>query len=265
MVTSSISTRLALVAAAVLLLAGCKSGSSGNAASAATTIPGSAPAPATAGTPTAADDGSPAPAPVAAASGHPAVTCQQLTLQQVQPFIGAKLTKVDVQFEDLGDASGQQCRFSGASDDEHSINVLVLKGSGAAAAYAGEVADEKDGQVDVPGVGDKAGRDKGSGGINALKGDIYCSTGVDNGLPAIGILESAANGTTNIGEDYYQEASIAVGTLCNRIFGSGDTTPDLSKLLAAAAAASTSASASASAQQSADSAFASTYAPAGSP
>jgi hypothetical protein len=261
MTTSPTLTRLALLTATALLLAGCKSGSSGKAAS---TIPDSAPAPATASAAaTAADDGSQA--PVAAASGHPAVTCQQLTFQQVQPFIGAKLTKVDVQFESLGNVSGQQCIFSGASDDAHAIDITVLKGSGAAAAYAGDVADEKDGQVDVPGVGDKASRDKGSGGISALKGNVYCSTGVDDGLPAIGILESAANGTTNIGEDHYQEAAIAVGTLCNRIFGSGNTTPDLSKLLAAAAAASTSASASASSQESADSAFASTYAPAGSP
>jgi len=250
-------TRMASLAAAALLLAGCKNGSSGKAAA---TIPASAPLPATASAAPTADDGSRV--PVAAASGHPAVTCQQLTLPQVQPFIGEKLTKDAVQFENLGDVSGQDCRFSGASGD-NSIDVIVLKGSGAAAAYTQEVADEKDGQVDVPGVGDKASRDKGSAGITALKGDTYCATGVGNELPAIGILESAANGTTNIGEDYYQEAAIAVGTLCNRIFGSGNTTPDLSKLLAAAAAASTSASASASAQESADSAFASTYAPAG--
>ena len=259
MTSSPTLTRVASLAAAALLLTACKSGSSGKAAT--TTVPGSAPAPATAGNPTAADDGSQA--PVAAASGHPAVTCQQLTYQQVQPFIGEKLTNDAVQFEHVGDdLTGQQCRFSGASGD-NSVSVFVLKGSGAAAAYTGEVADEKDGQVDVPGVGDKASRDKGSAGINALKGDIYCSTGMDQSFPAIGILESAANGTTNIGEAYYQEAAIAVGTLCNRIFGSGNTTPDLSKLLAAAAAASTSASASASAQESSDSAFASTYAPAG--
>jgi hypothetical protein len=255
MTTSPTLTRVALLAAAALLLAGCKSGSSGKAA----TIPGSAPAPATAAAATAADDGSQA--PVAAASGHPAVTCQQLTLQQVQPFIGETLTKDAVQLEHAGDLTGQQCRFSGASGD-NSLSILVLKGSSAAASYASEVADEKDGQVDVPGVGDKASRDKGGAQITALKGDTYCATGVGNELPAIGILESAANGTTNIGEDYYQEAAIAVGTLCNRIFGSGNTTPDLSKLLAAAAAASTSASASASAQESNDSAFASTYAPA---
>jgi hypothetical protein len=256
MSTSPTRIRLALLAASALLLAGCKSGSSGNAA---TTIPRSAPAPTSAAATS--DDGSQA--PVAAASGNPAVTCQQLTLQQVQPFIGVKLTKDAVQFENLGDVSGQQCTFSGASD-EHAVEIMVLKGSGAAAAYAGEVADETDGQVDVPGVGDKASRDKGSAGLNALKGDIYCSTGIDDGLPAIGILESAANGTTNIGEDYYQEAAIAVGTLCNRIFGTGNTTPDLSKLLAGAAAASAAGAASASATESADSAFASTYAPSGS-
>jgi hypothetical protein len=261
MITSQSLTRLALLTATALLLAGCKSGSSGHAASAATATPSSAPGAASASAPPTAGDVSDAPLP--AASGHPAVTCQQLTLQQVQPFIGEKLTKAAVQFEHAGDdLTGQQCRFSGASGD-NSISVFVLQGSGAAAAYASEVADEKDGQVDVPGVGDKASRDKGGAGITALKGDIYCATGVGNELPAIGTLESAANGTTNIGEDFYQEAAIAVGTLCNRVFGSGNTTPDLSKLLAAAAVASSSAKASASASESAQSAFASTYAPAG--
>jgi hypothetical protein len=260
MTTSPTLTRLALLTATALLLAGCKSGSSGKASSA--VIPSSAPAVDSASTPPSTGDASDAPLPVA--SGHPAVTCQQLTLQQVQPFIGVKLTTDAPQSESLGDVSGQMCTFSGASD-EHSVEITVLKGSGAAAAYSSEVADETDGQVDVPGVGDKASRDKGSAGLNALKGDIYCSTGVDNGLPAIGTLESAANGTTNIGEAYYQEAAIAVGTLCNRIFGSGNTTPDLSKLLAAAAVASASAAATASAGEAAQSAFASTYAPAGSP
>jgi hypothetical protein len=258
MITSSTRIRFAVFAAATLLLAGCKSGSSGKAAS---TIPGSAPAPATAGNATAADDGSQA--PVAAASGNPAVTCQQLTLAQVQPFIGEKLTKDTVQFEHAGDLTGQQCRFSGASGD-NSLSILVLKGSSAAASYASEVADEKDGQIDVPGVGDKASRDKGGAEITALKGDVYCTTGMDDGFPAIGTLESAANGTVNIGEDNFQVAAIAAGTLCNRIFGSGNTTPDLSKLLAAAAVASASAGASASAQASNDSAFASAHAPAGS-
>jgi hypothetical protein len=258
MTTSPTLTRLALLAATALLLAACKSGASDKAAPGA--IPSSGPAIASASTASSAGDASDAPLPLPAASGHPAVTCQQLTLQQVQPFIGEKLTHDTVQFEDLGTATGQDCRFTGASG-EISIDISVFKGSGAADAYSKEVADESDGQVDVPGVGDKASRDKGSAELNALKGDVYCSTGVGNELPAIGTLESAANGTTNIGEDYYQEAAIAIGTLCNRIFGSGNTTPDLSKLLAAAAAASASTSASASAQESSDSAFASTYAP----
>jgi hypothetical protein len=262
MTTSPTLTRLALLAATALMLAACKSGSSGKAAPG--VVPSSGPAVATANAASnvasSAGNASDAPPPLPAVSGHPAVTCQQLTLQQVQPFIGEKLTHDTVQFEDLGNATGQDCRFSGASG-EISIDISVFKGSGAADAYNGEVANESDGQVDVPGVGDKASRDKGSAELNALKGDVYCSTGVGNELPAIGILESAANGTTNIGEDYYQEAAIAIGTLCNRIFGSGNTTPDLSKLLAAAAAASASTSASASAQESSDSAFASTYAP----
>jgi hypothetical protein len=247
--TSATLTRLSLVAAAALVLAGCNSGSSGAAGSAPDSALDSAP-----------DSSAAQAAPEA--SGHPAVTCQQITFQQIQPFSGATITKDDVQFLSEGDDSGQNCTFSG--DGDAAIDIEVIKGPGAAAAYAQEVGNETDGAIDVPSVGDKASRDKGGAGINALKGDIFCSTGVDNGYPPIATLELAANGTTNIGEPLYQDAAIAVGTLCNRIFGSGNTTPDLSALVSAAAIASSAASASASASNAAASAFANSPAPASS-
>jgi hypothetical protein len=245
---------LSLIAASALFLTGCNSGSkkaSAPAGSAAPASAGAASAPANAGS-----------QPVPAASGNPAVTCQQLTFADVQPFIGEKITKLSVQFEGLPDDSGQQCTWTTSGDD--SLQVFVLKGSGSANAYAQAVTNETDGAVAVPGVGDKASRDKGSAGIDALKGDIYCNTGMGDDLPAIGTLELAAGGTTNIGEPLQQDAAIAVGTLCNRIFGSGNTTPDLSAIFAAAASASASASASAAAQSSAEAAFGNSPVPAAS-
>ncbi len=56
----------------------------------------------------------------------------------------------------------------------------------------------------------------------------------------------AAGDTNNIADSAYQTVAIALGTLCNRIYGSGNTTPDLSSLLAMDAAASASAAASTS-------------------
>jgi hypothetical protein len=254
----------AATAMAAFLLAGCHSGSSAkgapgaggpsgaaSAASAASAAAGSA----AAGGGALASDAAAGPSD-AAASGKPAVTCDQLTFAQVQPFIGDKVTKDDVTVMNAEGLSGETCNFSNGTSDGNTLSVLVLKGSGAAAAYADDVSNDTDGVVAVPGIGDKASREKGSGGLDALKGDVICSTGVDEEMTDIGILELAANGTTHIAENLYQDGAIAVGTLCNRIFGSGNTTPDLSALDAAAAAASASASASAAANSAAESAAA---------
>jgi hypothetical protein len=40
-------------------------------------------------------------------------------------------------------------------------------------------------------------------------------------------LEDAAGHTSNIGDKAYAELAAAIGTLCNRVLGSGNTTPDL--------------------------------------
>lgn len=245
----------AATAMTALLLAGCHSGSSSKSAPAAgdasAAAVGSAAAAAGAGA-SDADAGQSDAAP----SGKPAVTCDQLTFAQVQPFIGDKVTKDDVTVLNVEGLSGETCDFSNGTGDGNTVSVEVLKGSGTAGAYDSDVKNDTDGVVSVPGIGDKASREKGGGSLSALKGDVYCATGVDEEMTDIGTLESAANGTTHIAENLYQDAAIAVGTLCNRIFGSGNTTPDLSALDAAAAAASASASASAGAASAAESAAA---------
>jgi hypothetical protein len=164
-----------------------------------------------------------------------------------------KVTKDDVQVISLEGTSGETCAFSNGTDDGNTLSIEVVKGSGAAAAYADDVNSDTDGVVPVPGVGDKASREKGGARLSALKGDVYCSTGVDDQMADIATLETAANSTTHIAEQDYQYAAIALGTLCNRIFGSGNTTPDLSALDADAAAAAASASASAGAASAAES------------
>jgi hypothetical protein len=55
----------------------------------------------------------------------------------------------------------------------------------------------------------------------------------------VGQLEEAAGATGTIGNKAYAEIAAALGTVCNRVYGSGNTTPDLSGLTAAAAAAPT--------------------------
>ena len=114
----------------------------------------------------------------------------------------------------------------------------VLGGSEGTAAYAQEVSGESK-PVAVTGVGDKASRDTEDGEVNAIKGDLFCSVSYSSSdlIPGVGPLEEAHGATNNIGENFYDTIAQAMGTLCNRIYGSGNTTPNLSSLLTADATA----------------------------
>ncbi len=167
--------------------------------------------------------------------GGTKASCKQLTKEQVQPLLVATITDVKVTAAGT-DAEGQQCIFS-APDGTGAVDVLVLGGVDAQPAYASAVKAESHGAVAVPGVGDKASRDTGDGEIDSIKGDLYCavSLGSAGDVPGIGKLEQAAGGTTHIAESAYAAEAAALGTLCNRIYGSGNTTPDLSPIADAAA------------------------------
>ena len=91
--------------------------------------------------------------------------------------------------------------------------------------------------VSVPGIGDKAARDTGDDQPDSIKGDVFCavSLGADEGVPGVAALQEAVGGTSNIGEAANGIIAAALGTLCNRIYGSGSTTPDLSGLGSASA------------------------------
>jgi hypothetical protein len=166
--------------------------------------------------------------------GGTKVRCNQLTKEQVQPLMANTITDIKVTAAGT-DGEGQQCIFS-APDGTGAIDVMVLGGADAQQAYAGAIKAESHGPVNVPGVGDKASRDTGDGEIDSIKGDIYCavSLGSSGDMPGIGKLEQAAGGTTHIAESAYAAMAAALGTLCNRIYGSGNTTPDLSLLTGAA-------------------------------
>jgi hypothetical protein len=219
------STKLAatcLVAVTSCLLAACSGTTSGHAAT---------------GGSTAAQAGVAASAAPGGSSGS--ANCKQLTFADVQPLLIEKVVSVDVTAPEAN-GSGQECVFTGkATDRTGAVDVLVLTGSEGTQAYAEDVAGESDGPVAVAGIGDKATRDKGDGQVSALKGSTYCSVTLSDSddVPGVGPLEEAAGSTTHIAESAYDTVAKALGTLCNRIYGSGNTTPDLSSLLAADATA----------------------------
>jgi hypothetical protein len=156
----------------------------------------------------------------------------------VQPLITDTVISVDATALDIN-GSGQQCEFDAkGTDSTGAITVQVLRGSGGTQAYDQAVTGESK-PVTVPGVGDKASRDTEEGSVNALKGDLFCSVSYSSSdlIPGVGPLEEAHGATNNIGENFYDTIAQAMGTLCNRIYGSGDTHPDLSSLLTADATA----------------------------
>jgi hypothetical protein len=190
-------------------------------------------------------------ADVFAAKSHSSKTgCSQLTKTQVQPLIVNPITKVTVkavtaeQYTGGTQRIGQECVFAAGSSDSEALTVTVISGPVAARAYAADV-QGLDGAVAVHGVGTKAVRapvdDKGAAAtttLSALKGTTYCAVSPQDGnVPGEAQLEEAAGATADIGNKAYAEIAAAVGTLCNRIFGSGKTTPDLTDLTHAGAAA----------------------------
>ena len=166
-------------------------------------------------------------------AGGTAVTCNQLTKADVQPLLVDPITTVTVTAAGI-DGEGQQCVFGTASG--HAVDVLVLSGDLATSGYAQQIQDMTK-PVSVPGIGDKAARDTGDDQPDAIKGDVYCSVGLadDNDIPGVAQLQDAAGGTSNIGDPAEAIIAAALGTLCNRIYGSGNTTPDLSGLGSASA------------------------------
>jgi hypothetical protein len=192
---------------------------------------------------------------LAAKSAHALTTgCSKLTKAQVQPLIVNQITKETVkpvtgaQYTGSTKKIGQECVFAAGSADSEALTVTIITGPVATRAYAADVQSLSPGAVSVPGVGSKAVRApvdaKGAAStttLSALKGHTYCSISPQDGdIPGEGQLEEAAGDTADIGNKAYAEIAAAIGTACNRIFGSGNTTPNLTALTQAGQAAATS-------------------------
>lgn len=226
---------LAALAAATLTATGCSSSGSGSPAGGAITSPpagtSSIAGPTSSGS---TSSGSTSSGPTAAGSA----TCRQLTAADVQPLVVDKIVKVDVSVPpELGPAA-QLCLFD-AVDATGSLSVEVAGGQLATTLYAADVASATK-PVSLPGVGDKAMRDAGaeSAAVSAFHGGEYCrvDTNAAGSVPGTDRLYVENGHHTNIGDPAFAIVAAAFGTVCNQIFGSGSTTPDLSGLAALHAA-----------------------------
>ena len=198
-----------------LLLTGC------SASGAPTTAPGTSSSLATDGT-------SVGPGDSTASSGGAAASCKQLTAAEAQPLVVDQITNVTVTPYGLH-GTGQECRFT-TTEDSVSVDVMVDGGADGTTEYDGTTFANP---VPLPGVGDKATWDSKdeSSEFAAIKGTVYCSVEVDaENVPGVAHLMDEVNNTIRIGDANYMILAAAEATLCNRIYGSGDTTIDLSGL-----------------------------------
>jgi hypothetical protein len=175
--------------------------------------------------------------------GNGKATCTQVTKADAQQLLLAKITgeKTTTMSDGLvSNGKAQQCVFA-TQESSQALTITVVGGKDANNYYA----DSSQGitPTAVPGVGAKAVRDKGEGStlVTAEDNGVTCAvdtSGADQ-LPGVGTLEEAAGSTNDIGDIHWAQVASALGTMCNVVFGSGNTKPDFSKLLAAAAAAGT--------------------------
>ena len=187
-------------------------------------------------------------APAASDAQAPKGACAQVTKAQVQTLMAPRITKLTVTsvpgLTYLVNAKrvGQQCVYAAGPSDSDALSVTVVSGAAAARAYASDVQGLGARPVPVPGVGDKAVRARvdakgavGTAMITSIKGSTYCSvTPRAEDIPGVAKLEQAAGDTADIGNRAYAAIAAAIGTVCNRIYGSGNTKPNLKSLKAKA-------------------------------
>jgi hypothetical protein len=203
---------LALTGAAVALVAACSGGTSNSNNVAAADL-SRAIAAATSGA-----GGGPA---VSGASGAPTDPCTKLTKADVQPFftvpIATALPSV------LNTATTKGCTWSAADGTvETSVALLVRTGGDASFEWTEATSGNP---IKFSGVGDQAEHISGISDFVSIKGGVVCS------ITTLGRTHLAPlAGLTVDSRDLLSDSDATAvaqqfGTLCNKIYGSGNTTP----------------------------------------
>jgi len=212
--------RPALTTASLILIAASAAACSSGSNAATPTSPASAPS---------------SPSAAVAGASTAKATCAQLTAAQVQPLLVQPVTKVThkaVPDQVSLNGTAQQCTFA-TSESQQAITVTVVGGADADNDFIGQQRSLSK-PVSVPGIGQKSVRDgdDNTSTITAEASGLSCSvaTSAEDQIPGVAALEQAAGDTSDIGDAKFAAISAALGTLCNRIFGSGYTTPNLSGL-----------------------------------
>jgi len=159
--------------------------------------------------------------------GGGSATCSQLTNEDIQPLMTNAVVGDDVSAVGT-DSDGQQCIYHDA-DSEQAVDIIVAPASDEVFGY-NSAKENATNPVDVAGIGDEAFREAGDDQPTAQSGGLVCSVSLGTNTEIPGTDALIQNGSLDLTETQDGIIAEALGTVCNRIFGSGNTTPDLSGL-----------------------------------
>lgn len=160
--------------------------------------------------------------------GTPQVTCSQLKAADVQGLMTA--TVAGVQISVVGtDGDGQQCVFHDANS-EQAIDIIVVPADDPYVGYDASKSSATN-PVALSGIGDEAFRATGDIEPYAKHGNVMCTVSSASVVEFPGVSGLVINGMTpTFTEQQNTIIADALGTVCNRLFGVGNTTPDFSGL-----------------------------------
>jgi hypothetical protein len=217
---------LATALAAALVIAGCSGSRAGDATATAAPAGAASAAPSAPATAEDAPDSGAAPL-----NGNAYDPCKKLALADVQVFFLAAVT-MKPETDLVGPTAG--CTFSTA-DGVSSLQILTVTGPQAEGLYTHNLKEDDVAAVPVAGVGDRAVRDPKDVWVYAMKDGVFCMVhGAHGSTGGTGTGQLKGLRNFDVSSDVPDAIAAAVaaqlGTLCNKIYGSGSTVPNFSGL-----------------------------------
>jgi hypothetical protein len=152
----------------------------------------------------------------------------KLTKADVQPFF-----TVPIEMKRETDLTGQAagCLFSTSEDDGPRLQIVTVTGPQADSFYSGNASQDGVPGVPLAGVGEKAIREAKDVWVYAMNGGVFCMIHGERGGGTAKFVGLKKYGRSDaIPDAIAQPVATQLGTLCNKIYGSGNTTPSFSGL-----------------------------------
>jgi len=155
--------------------------------------------------------------------------CDRISAADVQPFFTAPVKKRAPESND--DGSSWNCYFDVTVDNGPTLQILTAIGPAASFFKGRSLTDDGKPGVALTGVGDTAFREHDDIWVYAWKGAMFCMIHSDHSYAQAGDVEMmrglrlSDSRAKKIPAATAQVLAEALGTLCNRVFGSGNTTP----------------------------------------